>query len=73
MPSLGSDVMDKKTRLADYQRARKEKAMLRVMAFYREHPFSTVKQCANALDMNYQTVARYVKELRDRTSQDLKS
>ncbi len=66
-------MIDKRSEaLVKYQRERREQGVQKVVAFYREHPFSTAKECANALGMSYDTVTRYVRILRDRSREDMK-
>lgn len=50
--------------VAEFQKARRAKALKQVRDFYSEYPFATMKDAASALGFHYVTLARYVRELR---------
>lgn len=54
----------KKHHLAEYQEKRSEEAREKVKAFCIANPFANAKQTAEALGMNYGTVARYIRDMR---------
>lgn len=58
-------VSDKKHDIGQFQRDRSASIKAAVKAHYEAHPFTRVKDCAQAIGVTPQTVQRFVAQLRE--------
>lgn len=63
----------KKKHISEINQERSEKLRQKIMAFFREHPFATQIECANALGITNMTVCRHVAVLRERMREDMRA
>lgn len=62
----------KSVHVSEFMRLRGEQTRQKVYAFFREHPFATQEQCANALGVSIKTVGKHVQVLKQRMLEDMK-
>lgn len=48
--------------LAEYQKNRSAEARKKLMDFIADNPLFNARECARALNMNYDTVTRYIRD-----------